>query len=452
MNKKITAIVLLMVAFIGLKAQNIGINPTGTLPNNSAGLDVDFTNRGLLIPRIALTSSSDAVTIGSPATSLLVYNTGTGGLAPAGYYYNSGTPAAPVWIQLLTSSAMSGTAWMLLGNGGTTPGTHFVGTTDAKDLVFKTNSVEKMRILTGGNVGIGTATPANKLGVVGGNISWGNLSEVSLLQNDQGGSIELAGQNGLANPNAGGSPYIDFHFGTGAAQDYNTRIINAANNRLDIATNTGGIVSLNNTNFGVGTTTPAQRLDVSGNVQFSGALMPAGIAGTTGQILTSQGAGLPPIWTAPASISVYGNNAQSVKLTTMINTTSGSLVNMPGMTVVMTPTHSTVFIFASVAGRLTDNTGMAQFGQADMYIAVLVNGVQQAITKCIITDYDDVNGVVAGGSAAVSGVPVTVVPGSPITVQLQWYIVRLWSSSPWQLRCDPTLVNLGDHAVLTVFD
>jgi len=43
-------------------------------------------------------------------------------------------------------------AWLLVGNAGTTAGTNFVGTTDAIDLVFKTNSAESMRIVesTGG--------------------------------------------------------------------------------------------------------------------------------------------------------------------------------------------------------------------------------------------------------------------------------------------------------------
>ncbi len=55
--------------------------------------------------------------------------------------------------------ASGGNAWELLGNAGTTAGTNFLGTTDAQDMVFKTNNTEKMRITTSGQVGIGTAAP-----------------------------------------------------------------------------------------------------------------------------------------------------------------------------------------------------------------------------------------------------------------------------------------------------
>jgi hypothetical protein len=51
-------------------------------------------------------------------------------------------------------------------------------------------------------------------------------------------------------------------------------------------------------NVGMGNSNPTQRLDVVGNVKFSGALMPNNIAGTTGQVLTSQGTGAAPIWTS----------------------------------------------------------------------------------------------------------------------------------------------------------
>jgi hypothetical protein len=44
----------------------------------------------------------------------------------------------------------SGASWSLLGNSGLTAGTHFLGTTDAVDLVFKTNGAEWFRITAAG--------------------------------------------------------------------------------------------------------------------------------------------------------------------------------------------------------------------------------------------------------------------------------------------------------------
>ncbi len=47
---------------------------------------------------------------------------------------------------------------------------------------------------------------------------------------------------------------------------------------------------------GIGVATPSEVLDVSGNIQFSGALMPGGNAGSAGFVLMSQGAGNSPVW------------------------------------------------------------------------------------------------------------------------------------------------------------
>ena len=74
----------------------------GTItPAASAQLDISSTSKGLLIPRVALTGTTDAVTISSPAVSLLVYNTTANSYVTPGYYYNSGTSGSPLWVKLV---------------------------------------------------------------------------------------------------------------------------------------------------------------------------------------------------------------------------------------------------------------------------------------------------------------------------------------------------------------
>jgi hypothetical protein len=130
-----------------LSAQNVGINTSGTTPNTSAGLDIDFADKGLLIPRVTLTQTSNNAPIGAGvATSLLVYNTATINDVTPGYYYWSGS----AWVRLATGSGTSG--WLLTGNAATDPAINFAGTTDAKDFVLRANNVERERITSGGFV------------------------------------------------------------------------------------------------------------------------------------------------------------------------------------------------------------------------------------------------------------------------------------------------------------
>ncbi len=49
-------------------------------------------------------------------------------------------------------------------------------------------------------------------------------------------------------------------------------------------------------NVGIGNIAPTEKLDVTGNVKFSGALMPNNLAGTAGNVLQSNGAGVAPTW------------------------------------------------------------------------------------------------------------------------------------------------------------
>ena len=54
---------------------------------------------------------------------------------------------------------------------------------------------------------------------------------------------------------------------------------------------------------GIGTVAPNQVLDVTGNVAFSGALMPNNNAGLSGYFLTSAGTNTPPTWTNPTTLA-----------------------------------------------------------------------------------------------------------------------------------------------------
>ena len=78
----------------------VAINTNGDPPVSSAMLDVESANRGLLIPRIALTAANSASPITSPVAGLLIYNTASAGTSPdkvcPGLYIWSGN----IWVRL----------------------------------------------------------------------------------------------------------------------------------------------------------------------------------------------------------------------------------------------------------------------------------------------------------------------------------------------------------------
>lgn len=92
---------------------------------------------------------------------------------------------------------------------------------------------------------------------------------------------------------------------------------------------TGNLLSLRgNGNLGLGVIAPAQKLDVAGNVQFTGALMPAGNAGTSGQVLRSNGAGTAPTWVSSTN-SLY-NNTYMYDQPATISLVTGTYQYVPG--------------------------------------------------------------------------------------------------------------------------
>ncbi|MNK15853.1 hypothetical protein D3C87_340060 [compost metagenome] len=142
-------IALLSMGGYSVNAQNkelkVGTNPTIKQP--SAVLEVESANKGVLMPRVTLTSITDVTTITMPANALTVFNTATAGTVPndvtPGYYYWS--TAESKWIRLLNQNDAV-EPWQVEGT--------------ANKATNNTQNIYQM-----GNVGIGTATPEGRLHV-----------------------------------------------------------------------------------------------------------------------------------------------------------------------------------------------------------------------------------------------------------------------------------------------
>ncbi|WP_262249961.1 hypothetical protein [Parapedobacter soli] len=89
--------------------QKVGDNPT--MINRNAVLDVQSTNKGLLIPRLALRATDDFDPLTEHVAGMTVYNTATSGTGATavtpGYYYNDGTK----WVRLAIATDLKTEPW-----------------------------------------------------------------------------------------------------------------------------------------------------------------------------------------------------------------------------------------------------------------------------------------------------------------------------------------------------
>jgi hypothetical protein len=192
MKKKLMLQFLMLVALCyKLNAQNT-FPSTGsagigtTTPNASAILEMKSKTKGLLIPRMTATQRDS---IASPATGLMIYQTNS----TPGFYYYDGTK----W----TAISAKGNGWSLTGNSGTNASTNFLGTTDAKPLVFKVNNYRS------GFIDYSISTANTSFGYQTLNANTGNYNSAfgyqALMNNNSGYSNTAVGYEALINNTTG---------------------------------------------------------------------------------------------------------------------------------------------------------------------------------------------------------------------------------------------------------
>jgi len=266
--KKVFTFIFLAANLIAV-AQNVGINPTGAAPNTSAGLDVNFTNKGLLIPRVSLTSTTDVITIPSPATSLLVYNTNAAMTSGAiGYWYWNGS----AWVQAIGPVGATGPTGAAGTNGtnGATGPTGAAGTNG-------TNGA------TGPTGAAGSTGPAGPVGCASANyvVKSNGASAVCSIIYDNGTNVGIS----TTSPNA----KLDVSTGSdgialGQIHGDNTNTIQTYidGQWVNRATYAGGccnklLLQPDVGEVGIGNAAPTYKLDVTGDINFTSTLKFSGV-------------------------------------------------------------------------------------------------------------------------------------------------------------------------------
>ncbi|MCP4443553.1 MAG: hypothetical protein GY810_32015 [Aureispira sp.] len=173
----LTCTFLLLLTSTLLLGQNVGIGTS----TPQAKLDIESTNSGILIPRLALTGTGDATTVPAATVSELVYNIATISDVTPGFYYWDGISS---WIRVGASDDHD---WHKVV-GGTDMGM----ATAMADYIY-----------TNGRVGVATMTPASPLHIYGG-------GELARIQNGGGSSGFIGfhtnlGRIGYVGDGSGGS-------------------------------------------------------------------------------------------------------------------------------------------------------------------------------------------------------------------------------------------------------
>jgi len=224
---------------IGASGDTITIPSGATLANS--GIVTGFQSTG-----IDDNATSTAITIDSSQNVGIGTTGGSSKFSILGQVSNSTAKFVRLATQYMDIIQTS-SANQILSTGKS----FYLSTADSTNIVFQTDNTERMRIDTSGNVGIGTSSPSAKIHGIAG-ADWNSTNYSFLFQNEEtqnsyGNTVRIIG---------GG--------GAGAG--------NSASNILTVGDNDDNIdfVVRGDGNVGIGTSSPAEKLEVYGTEASGG--------------------------------------------------------------------------------------------------------------------------------------------------------------------------------------
>jgi hypothetical protein len=267
MNNFKTKLVLLLVLITTSTIAQIGIGTR--IINPDAMIEVVASNKGILLPRVALLASTSASPLSSHVEGMMVYNTANVGDVSPGYYYNDGSN----WVKLTSGQGPQGIQGVAGVNGKS-----------AYELAFANgfNGTESQWLASL----VGDTGPQGPAGTNGTN-----------------------GTNGVGVPTGGSTGQV---LAKVNETDYNTQWVTPSGGN----DNLGNHIATQNLNMSNNAITNATNITSTGTATLGGNTYPT-TTGTNGQVLTTNGAGT----LAWSTASGGGSSLQLVVTKTVAQTT-----------------------------------------------------------------------------------------------------------------------------------
>jgi hypothetical protein len=273
---------------------NGGTNPVLAIrQTNASNQGYDFETEDVSVGRLDLYGVTSSGRVQAMTWIKASGNVGIGTTSPDQKLHVEGNDANAVQFKIKNNNVGNGNKYLAMFVGGTTgysvngwansgviesaAGTSsnlVLSNYEAGPIIFQTNDRnERMRITSGGNVGIGTTSPGEKL-QVNGNIAINNGGYGWIYGNDVNHSIIMRG-----NRDGTAQNYTSYYQYGGTLADgkghmfYTGGDLASQTLKMQIADNGTYIAG----NVGIGTTSPSQKLDVQGNIYANGDIRSQGI-------------------------------------------------------------------------------------------------------------------------------------------------------------------------------